>query len=114
MVQDFYASYRAIIVFPMSYHPCFIIFARYSQLDHTLIRGVKVDIREEAIHKVMLSLNYIAPASTVKCNDRLRIVWNLYIIRYIEHRAVRFEMARYIIVIFHHHVIRPYGLRDKL
>lgn len=44
MVQEFFASYRATVVIPMHKYPGLVRFVRQPQLDHTLVRGIEVDI----------------------------------------------------------------------
>ncbi|KAF3677808.1 hypothetical protein FXO37_04679, partial [Capsicum annuum] len=97
MVMEFYASYRATIVFPMLYHSGFIRFAWQPQLDHTLVRGVRVDAREETFCRVIFGLDFITPASIGEYNHRLRIIWDPHIIRDAKNSPERPEMARWII-----------------
>lgn len=94
IVREFYASYRDTIVLLMRPHLGLIRFSRLIQLDHTLVRRVILDIREETIHRVMFGLDYIIHASTMEFNHRLSIIQDHHIIQDIKHRAERVERAR--------------------
>ncbi|KAF3625770.1 hypothetical protein FXO38_29593 [Capsicum annuum] len=96
MVWEFYESYRATVVLSMRHHPSLIKFARQPQLDHTLVKGVRVDVRKKTISRVMLGPNYVTHISIVKCDHRLRIIRDCYIIHDIEHRVERVKMDRWI------------------
>lgn len=63
MVQEFYASYRAITVLPIHKYLVLVRFMRNLQLEHTMVRGVRVDSFIETIHIVIVCPDYISPTS---------------------------------------------------
>lgn len=96
MVHEFYPSYRATVFLLMCHNPGIISFAQQLQPEYTLIIGVKVDVTEETICRVIFVPNYITLVSKAKCNHRLRIVRDSHIIWDIEHRAEKIKMAKWI------------------
>lgn len=53
-----------------------------------------VDILVVAIHQNLFRLDYAAPASTAKCDYRLRDAYDRYIMLDVEHRSERVEIER--------------------
>lgn len=45
-----------------------------------------VDISAASIYRVLFGFEYIAPASTIRCDYRLIFVWDRYTIWDVEHR----------------------------
>ncbi|KAF3634236.1 hypothetical protein FXO38_25235 [Capsicum annuum] len=76
MVWEFYASYRDIVVLSMHRHPGLIRFARQPQLEHSLVRGVRVDILIETTHRVF-KLYYSSTLNNMLTWKRAALVANL-------------------------------------
>lgn len=96
MVREFYASYRANVVHPMCKHSGLRKFIRQPQLEHMLVRGVRVDISTTTIHRVICSPDYVTSASITECNHILRIAHNQYIMWKVDHQCERFNIDRWI------------------